>query len=111
MATTVLTPAIGRWAFIVGLLIAVLVGLATEIPGAAAIIFIFGLIVGLLNVPEKESTSFLVAVIALLTFGVAGLELGALTPLVSNILTQFVSFVSAAALVVSIKQALTYAKD
>ena len=111
MATTVLTPAVGRWAFIVGMLIAVLVGLATDIPGAAAIIFILGLLVGLLNVPEKESMPFLVAVIALLTLGVAGLEIGVLTPLVSNIITQFVAFVSAAALVVAVKQALTYAKD
>ncbi|TSC73074.1 MAG: hypothetical protein G01um101438_97 [Parcubacteria group bacterium Gr01-1014_38] len=111
MATTVLTPAVGRWAFIVGLLIAVLVGLATDIPGAAAIIFILGLLVGLLNVPEKESMPFLVAVIALLTLGVAGLEIGVLTPLVSNILTQFVAFVSAAALVVAVKQTLTYARD
>ncbi len=111
MSTTILTPAVGRWSFIIGLILAVLVGLATDIPGAAAIIFILGLLVGLLNVPEKESTGFLVAVIALLTLGVAGLQLGTFTPLVSNILVQFIAFVSAAALVVAVKQALTYAKD
>lgn len=111
MATTLLTPAVGRWAFLIGMLISVLVGLATEIPGAAAIIFLLGLLVGLLNVPEKESTPFLVAVIALLILGVAGLQLGVLTLLISNILTQFISFVSAAALVVAIKQTLTFAKS
>ena len=110
-SSTVLTPAVGRWAFVIGMVIAVLVGLATDIPGAAAVIFILGLLVGLLNVPEKESTGFLVAVIALLALGVAGLELGRFTPLFSVILTQFISFVSAAALVVAIKQVLTYAKD
>lgn len=110
-SSTVLTPAVGRWAFVIGMVIAVLVGLGTNIPGAAAVIFILGLLVGLLNVPEKESTGFLVAVIAFLALGVAGLQIGALTPFVSDILTQFISFVSAAALVVAVKQTLTYAKD
>lgn len=105
-----LTPATGRWSFVVGLLVAVLVGLAADIPGAAVLIFVLGLLVGILNIGERESLAFLVAVIALLTIGVAGLQLGQLTPLVESILKQFVSFVSAAALVVAIKQILSYAK-
>lgn len=111
MADNIFTPAVGRWAFVVGLIIAVLVGMAIKVPGSGSILFILGLLVGLLNVPEKESTPFLVAVIALLAIGVAGLQLADLTNLVSDILTQFVAFVSAAGLVVAIKQALTYAKS
>lgn len=111
MATDIFTPAVGRWAFIVGLIISVLIGLAVNVPGAGPILFILGLLVGLLNVPEKESMGFLVAVIALLAIGVAGLQLAELTEVITNILTQFISFVSAAGLVVAIKQALTYAKD
>ena len=107
---TIFTPAVGRWSFIVGMLVAVLVGLAINVPGSGPVLFILGLLVGLLNVPEKESTAFLVSVIALLGIGVAGLQLADLTTLVANILAQFVSFVSAAGLVVAIKQALTYAK-
>lgn len=105
-----LTPATGRWSFVVGLLVAVLVGLAADIPGAAVLIFVLGLLVGILNIGERESLAFLVAVIALLTIGVAGLQLGGLTSVVASILKQFVSFVSAAALVVAIKQILSYAK-
>lgn len=108
---TILTPALGRWSFVLGALIAVLVGLSTNVPGAPAILFLLGLIVGLLNVPERESSSFLIAVIALLAVGVAGLQLGPATEIVANILTQFTAFVSAAALVVSLKSVLTFAKE
>lgn len=110
MANRILAPEFGRWAFLIGLIIAVLVGLAVDIPGVGGILFLLGILVGLMNVAEKESTAFLVSVIALLTIGVAGLQLGDLTPIIANILSQFVSFVSAAALVVAIKQVLSYAK-
>ncbi len=110
--TKVLTPAVGRWAFVIGVAIAFLVGLAPigTIPLAGAMLFILGLLVGLLNITERDSTPFLVAVIALLVIGVAGLQVGALTPIISDVLTQFVAFVSAAGLVVAIKQTLAYAR-
>lgn len=110
MNTTILTPAIGHWAFVIGVIISLLVGMAVEIPGAGTVLFVLGLLVGLLNVTEKDSTPFLVGVIALLLIGVAGLQLLALTDVISNILNQFISFVSAAGLVVAIKQVLTYAR-
>lgn len=108
--TIILSPEVGRWSFVIGLLIAVLVGLSVEIPGAAGVLFLLGILVGFLNIGERESSSFLIAVIALLGVGLAGLQLGTLTEIVGNVLTQFVSFVSAAALVVSVKQILSYAK-
>lgn len=105
---TILTPAVGHWAFVVGILISLLVGLTVPIPAAGTVLFLLGLVVGLLNVPEKESTPFLVAIVALLIIGTAGLQLLTLTEPVANILTQFVSFVSAAGLVVAVKQILQY---
>lgn len=105
---TILTPAVGHWAFVVGVLISLLVGLAVPIPAAGTVLFLLGLVVGLLNVPEKESTPFLVAIVALLVIGTAGLQLLTLTDVISNILTQFLSFVSAAGLVVAVKQVLGY---
>ena len=111
MSTAILTPEVGRWAFVIGILIAILVGLSVNIPGVAGILFLLGLLVGLLNIGERETTPFLIAVLALLTIGVAGLQLGSLTDTIQAILTQFTAFVSAAALVVALKQVLTYAKS
>jgi len=101
---------IGRWAFILGVLLSVLTGLGGRVPALMTTLFILGLIVGFLNVTEKESNSFLVAVIAFLVIGVAGLQLGQLTAIIAAILNNLVIFVSAAALVVSVKQILVMAE-
>ena len=100
---------IGRWALIIGIILAVLAGF-TEVPSLAVILFVLGLIVGFLNIKEKESTPFLVATIALLVIGVSGFQFGRLNDTVISILTNFLAFVSAAALVVALKQVLAVVK-
>lgn len=97
----------GRWAFIVGLIVAVLLGFIS-FAYASLVLVILGLIVGFLNVSEKEATNFLVAVIALLLVGVAGLKaldvVGTLYTWIQTVLVSFTTFVSAAAVVVAIKE-------
>lgn len=101
---------IGHWAFVLGILLAVIVGFGGSIPAFTTILFVLGLIVGFLNVTERESTPFLVAVIALLTIGIAGLGavpyLGWLGPIINNV----IAFVTAAGLIVAIKQVLSIAR-
>lgn len=101
---------IGHWAFIGGLIVAVLAGFV-EVPALPLILFVFGLIVGFLNITEKESTPFLVAVIALLLIGVSGLQLGKLTAITVPILENFIAFVAAAGIVVALKQVIVLAKS
>ena len=100
---------ISHWAFIGGIILAIGAGLIA-IPYITAILFILGLVVGFLNITEKESLPFLIAVIALLIIGVAGLQLGELTTMAVSILTKFITFVSAAGLVVAIKQVVVLAQ-
>ena len=99
---------IGKWAFLIGLIIAVIAGfVAGYATTIAAVLFILGLIVGFLNITEKDSTKFLVAAIALLTGGIASISalsmLGIVIGYVNAIIGNFVAFVSAAALVIAIK--------
>lgn len=96
---------IGHWAFLGGIILAILAGFVA-IPSLTVTLFVLGLIVGFLNIKEKESTHFLVAVITLLLVGVASLEFGKLTPVVIPVLNSFIAFVAAAGLVVAIKQVL-----
>lgn len=98
---------LGHWALIIGMLLAVIAGF-TAIPSLPIVLFVLGLVVGLLNIKEKESTPFLVAVIALLLIGVAGLQLGG--AVVALILNNFIAFMAAAGLVVALKQILAVAK-
>jgi fructose-specific phosphotransferase system IIC component len=97
----------GRWAFVIGLIIAVLLGFVS-FSYSSLLLVILGLIVGFLNVSEKEATGFLIAVIALLLVGVAGLKaldvMGSLYTWIQTVLTSFTIFVSASAVVVAIKE-------
>lgn len=99
--------AIGRLAFIIGIVIAILAGF-TKIPSLSIILFVLGLIVGFLNISEKESVPFLVAVATLLLVGLAGgqLRLVSLSPVIASILGNFIALTAAAGLVVAIKQVL-----
>jgi len=104
---------IGHWAFVLGLVLAVIAGFGGEIPSLMTALVVLGLIVGFLNVTEKESTHFLVGVIALLLAGSTGLWVDVVytsTSWLLPILNNFVAFVAAAGLVVAIKQVLTIAK-
>ena len=94
---------LGHWAFLGGIVLAILAGFVA-VPNLAVLLFILGLIVGCLNIKEKGSTPFLVAVITLLVVGVAGLEFGKLAPIITPVLNSFIAFVSAAGLIVALKQ-------
>ena len=101
---------IGKWAFIIGVLLAIIAGLfGNLIPANIAVIIgwalvIAGLVIGFLNIADKEVTNFLIAAIALLAVGAAGL--GAVTiagPIINAVLTNIIAIVSPAALVVALK--------
>lgn len=100
---------IGHWALIIGVVLAVIAGFTT-IPSLTVILFVLGLIIGFLNIQEKENVPFLVSVIALLLIGVAGLQLGRLTIVISAILENLIALVAAAGLVVALRQVIALAK-
>ncbi|MBI5177121.1 hypothetical protein HY995_03480 [Candidatus Micrarchaeota archaeon] len=58
-------PVIGAWAFLIGLVVAVLAGVFA--PGSAMVglvLGVIGVVIGLVNVTEGEAVTFLVAAIA-----------------------------------------------
>lgn len=95
---------IGHWAFIIGILLAIIAGLvpAWQTPTITWILVVIGLIVGLLNIQAKETTEFLVAAITLLIVGSAG-AIPALGVIVLSILANIVAIVAPAALIVALK--------
>ena len=104
------TSTIGKLAFLAFVAIAILAGLATvwvpmsQMGTVLAVMVVLGIIVGLLNVSEKETTPFLVAVVALLVAGTANFGvLGAVGDVMSNILTFIGAFVAPAAVIVALR--------
>ena len=102
--------ALGKWSFIIGLVIAIIaafIGSAVSASTILLILFILGLIVGYLNIAEKRIERFLIATIALILLGVGSISalsvIGTVSGYLNSILANVISFVSAAALVVALK--------
>lgn len=108
------TESVGRWAFIAGIVIAIIAGIAAAFGGPMGgwiplIMLILGIIVGLTTITEKETTPFLVAGIALLVAngGNAFLLLNdvmqGLGTAIDTILLTLAAFVAPAAIIMAVK--------
>ena len=102
---------IGKWAFIVGLVISVIAGLVNIGTSGLAWLVVLGIIVGFINVTSKEVTGFLIATIALLMVGSVGLNLPAIGSFMTNIVSAFISFVAGAAFIVAIKEVFAITRN
>lgn len=105
---------LGHWAFILGVVLAIILGLfptLTETGTASVILVILGIIIGLLNVPEKETQTFLIAAIALMVGGAGGLDqLPSVGSWLGPILTNVVTIVAPAAVILGVKTVYDLAK-
>ena len=103
------TQEIGKWSFIAGILLAILLGvlgssLAEYVPTIATLLILLGVVVGFLNITTKQVYNFLVAAIALLLTGAAGLDTLPVVGLyIGPVLTYIASFVAPAAVIVALK--------
>jgi len=121
---------IGEWSFVIGIVIAIIIGIVVgdinqlveqaksgQYAGTGwfvLLLVVLGLIVGLLNVTEKETTPFLVAAAALLITGTVGdtlLVIPTIGKYLVGIVTGISVFVVPAAIVVAIKAIRSLAKD
>lgn len=107
-------PALGAWAYLLGLVIAILAGAFGAADATVALVLgVLGLLVGLMNVTESEVKSFLIAGIAFLlsatSLGTMGTRLGVgfMTAIFSNI----GSFVAPAVAIVALKAVYDLSKD
>ena len=97
---------IGFWAFIVGLVVAVIAGIVMPQNMIIIIILIvLGLVVGFLNITAKEIMLFLVATIALIVVGnvFAPLKTLSIGEILGNILSYVATLMAPAAIVAAIK--------
>lgn len=111
----------GEWAFLAGIVLALIIGLFASLLDSSvqlilmALLVLLGLVVGFLNIREKEVVTFLVATIALLAVAYSWTPilallvayLGTTGTAVINAINGFmgalVAFISPAAFVVALK--------
>ena len=95
---------IGKWSFIIGLVIAVLAGLFYQPEWAIWVLAILGVIVGIINVTAEKTGSFLLASIALTLSATALNTLPVFGTALSFVLPFVVAFVAGATIVVALKE-------
>jgi hypothetical protein len=95
---------IGKWAFIAGLVLAVLAGLLFQPGWALWVLAILGVIVGFLNIAAEETRGFLLASIALTLSATALNTLPVLGTVLSLVLPFVVAFVAGGMIVVALKE-------
>jgi hypothetical protein len=103
---------VGKYAFIVGLVICVLAGFGVE-AGAwiAWVLAVLGLVVGFLNIGDKEVQTFLLAAIGLIMSASAIAILPFVGGILTRILANLIVFIAPAVLVVALKALLATAKE
>jgi len=113
-----LVARIGSWAFIIGVVVALLIGVfsggATN-PVATSVLIILGLIVGLLNVTGRETTPFLLATVSLVIVSFMGgpilANVAAIGATLQAILNAITTFVIPATIIVALKAIYALAHD
>lgn len=103
------TEKLGEYAFLAGVLIAIVAGLAgpsaAPYGGVVALALVaLGILVGILNIPNKEATNFLVAVVAIAVAGTANFSVIAYVGAYADAIVKYIaSFVMPAAIIVALK--------
>ncbi|MBW2997412.1 hypothetical protein KY349_03680 [Candidatus Woesearchaeota archaeon] len=98
---------VGSWAFIVGLIVAIIAGFWPLGTVMTTVLIVLGLIVGFLNVTGKETNSFLFAALVLVVMTSLGGQLLSnvqfVGPMLQSIFTAMMLFIVPAALIVALK--------
>jgi hypothetical protein len=94
---------VGRWAFIVGLVLAGVVGLFLQVAWVVWVLAILGVIVGLLNVTAEDTQGFLLAAIAFALSATALNTIPLIGGVIGNVLGYVAAFVAGAMIVVALK--------
>jgi hypothetical protein len=103
---------LGSWAFLVGLIIAVVVGLFGQLGSAWLIaLVVIGLLVGLLNIADRETTPFLMSGVVLIIASAFGGDALSRVPYAGAIFDALLVLFVPATIVVAIKNVFALARN
>jgi len=102
---------LGKWAFIGGIVLAVVAAFVSQLSWVYWALAVLGLVVGFLNVTADETKGFLLSAVALILSASAVQGIPLVGELVTAIMGNLVAFMSAAVLVVALKSLFETAKD
>lgn len=107
---------LGGWAFVIGLIIAIVIAIVgTNQSWPIYLLLVLGLIVGLLNISEKEVGPFLIAAIAFMFTFTALSNVAEGIPAIGDTIASFLmlvnAFIAPAAAVVAFKELFAHTKN
>ena len=100
---------LGKWAFLIGVVLALIIGLVGlnskifPIDIFISILIIIGLIIGLLNITEKEVEPFMKSGVILIISSALGYDIMQIIPMIKNILIAMLAIFVPATIIVTIK--------
>ncbi len=107
---------LGAWAFLIGVVLAVIIGLFSSYVDisisskASALIVILGIGVGLFNVGDKDANTFLIASLALVIVSYMGAGALVEIPQVGQILGSLLALFVPATIIVALKSVFSISK-
>jgi len=109
MAKVSLGDLIGGWAFLIGVILAIVIGFFPAVNTSAMIttLVVIGVIIGLLNVADKEAMPFLISGLVLVLVSSIGTGAMASLPVLARILSALVTIFIPATLIVAVKNVLS----
>jgi len=103
---------VGSWAFLIGLILAVLIGLVSDLntPNTVYILVVIGVIVGLLNIADEETSPFLLSGAVLIIASSMGSNILGTVPVLKSILNALLALFVPATVIVAIRNVFTLAR-
>jgi hypothetical protein len=103
---------LGRWAFLIGVILAVILGAMGPVVGSwATALVVIGIIVGLLNVGDKEVAPFLMSGVVLIIASALGGNLMGNIPYIGSILDALLVIFVPATVIVAVKNVFSLARN
>ena len=103
---------LGRWAFLIGVILAVILGALGPVSGTwAMVLIIIGIVVGLFNVADREVTPFLMSGAVLIIASALGGNLMGNLPYVGSILDALLAIFVPAIVIVAVKNVFSLARN
>ncbi len=100
----------GSWAFLVGVIIAIVFGIIGVNTVIAWLLIILGLVVGLLNITDSETQKFLFSGTVLIIVSALGGEAMSIIPVVGKVLNAILVLIIPATIIVALKSVFELAK-
>ncbi len=102
----------GSWAFLVGVILAVVLGAVSSINGLVAAIFVvIGIAIGLLNITAKETKQFLMAGAILVIVAALGQTVMGIIPAFGRMMSGMLIIFVPATIIVALKSVFLLAKE